>query len=277
MSNWRVWLKYIIGAVISLIFILPLYWGFVASLRPIGLPPALSIEWWPSDPAWENYRQIFETVPLARYTKNSLIVVAFAVPITTMIASLAGFGLSQISDERFRNQMMQFNIIALMIPGAAVWIFRFLIIKWLGLIDTLWALILPSFAATTPLFVLLFYWGFRHVPGEMFEAARLDGAGPLKLWWRLALPLARPTLTGVIVLTFVLYWSDFITPVIYIFNPQHYTLAIGLEIIKQMDLTNIPLLMAAATYMAVPVIFLFWFLQRFFLHDLSLANLFDRA
>jgi multiple sugar transport system permease protein len=277
MSDWRVWLKYVIGAAISLIFILPLYWGFVASLRPIGLPPALSIEWWPSDPAWENYRQIFETVPLARYTKNSLIVVALAVPITTLVASLAGFGLSQISDERFRNQMMQFNIIALMIPGAAIWIFRFVIVKWLGLMDTLWALVLPSFAATTPLFVLLFYWGFRHVPGEMFEAARLDGAGPLKLWWRLALPLARPTITGVIVLTFVLYWSDFITPVIYIFDPQHYTLAIGLQIIKQMDLTNTPLLMAAATYMAVPVIILFWFLQRFFLHDLSLANLFDRA
>jgi len=277
MFNWRVWLKYIIGAVISLVFLLPLYWGFVASLRPIGTPPAVSIEWWPTDPAWENYRQIFDTVPLTRYTKNSLIVVAFAVPITTLIASLAGFGLSQISDEEFRNQMMKFNIIALMIPGAAVWIFRFLIVKWLGLIDTLWALILPSFAATTPLFVLLFYWGFRHVPEEMFEAARLDGAGPLKLWWKLAMPLARPTITGVIVLSFVLYWSDFITPVIYIFNPQQYTLAIGLEIIKQMDLTNIPLLMAAATYMAVPVIILFWFLQRFFLHDLSLANLFDRA
>lgn len=277
MSRWKIWLRYMIGAGISLIFILPLYWGFVASLRHIGLPPALSIEWWPTDPAWENYRLIFETVPLARYTKNSLLVVAFAVPVTTLIASLAGFGLSQISDEHFRDRMMQFNIVALMIPGAAVWIFRFLIIKWLGLMDTLWALVLPSLAGTTPLFVLLFYWGFRQIPGEMFEAARLDGATPIKLWRKLALPLARPTITGVIVLSFVLYWSDFITPVIYIFNPQKYTLAIGLEIIKQMDLTNTPLLMAAATFMALPVIILFWFLQRFFLHDLSLAKLFDRS
>jgi len=260
-----------------MLFILPLYWGFIASLRRIGLPPVLTIEWWPPDPAWDNYWKIFDIVPLARYTKNSLLVVIFAVPVTTLIAALAGFGLSQIIDERFRNQMMQFNIIALMIPGAAVWMFRFLIIKSLGLIDTLWALVLPSFAATTPLFVMLFYWGFRQVPGELFEAARLDGAGPLTLWWKLAMPLARPTITGVVVLTFVLYWSDFITPVIYIFDPQNYTLAIGLEIIKQMDLTNIPLLMAAATFMAVPVIALFWFLQRFFLHDLSLANLFDRS
>lgn len=277
MSDWKVWLRYLAAAGISLMFLLPLYWAFVASLRPMELPPASTIEWWPAEPAWENYRQIFEVVPLARYTKNSLFVVAVAVPVTAIIASLAGFGISQVSDEDFRRQMLQFNIVALMIPGAAVWIFRFLIVKWLGLFDTLWALILPAFAATTPLFVLLFYWGFHHIPREMFDAARLDGAGPLKLWWKLAVPLSRPTLTGVVVLTFVLYWSDFISPVIYIFNPQHYTLAIGIEIIKQMDITNIPLLMAASTFMAAPVILLFWILQRFFLHDLSLANLFDKS
>jgi multiple sugar transport system permease protein len=277
MSKWKTGLRYAIGIGISLLFILPLYWGVVASLRPIGSPPALSIEWLPTEFAWENYKLIFDTVPIARYTRNSLFVVFFAVPITALIASLAGFGLSQISDGGLRNLMMQFNIVALMIPGAAVWIFRFIIIKWLGLLDTLWALILPSFAATTPLFVMLFYWGFHQIPGEIFEAARLDGAGPIKLWWKLAMPLARPTLTGVLVLTFVLYWSDFITPVIYIFDPQKYTLAIGLEIIKQMDFTNIPLLMAAATFMAAPVIILFMFLQRFFLHDLSLANLFDKS
>jgi multiple sugar transport system permease protein len=277
MPDWRVVARYAIGIGISLLFVLPLYWGFVASLRPIGSPQPFSIEWIPSNPAWENYRRIFEIVPLARYARNSLVVVAFAVPITTLIASLAGFGLSQIRDLAFRNLMMQFNIVALMIPGAAVWIFRFLILKWLGLLDSLWALILPSFAATTPLFVLLFYWSFRQIPWEIFEAASLDGAEPVRLWWKMALPLARPTITGVVVLAFVLYWSDFITPVIYIFDPQKYTLAIGLEIIKQMDLTNIPLLMAGAAVMAFPVIILFLLLQRFFLHDLSLANLFNRS
>ena len=277
MSNVKVWLRYAIGAGISLLFLLPLYWGVIASLRPVGLPPMRTIEWWPNNPAWENYQRIFEILPLARYTINSLLVVAFAVPVTLLIASLAGFGMSQITDEDQRSQMMQFNIIALLIPGAAVWIFRFLLLKWTGLNNTLWALVLPSFAATTPLFVMLFYWGFHQIPGEMFEAARLDGAAPLTLWWKLAMPLARPTITGVVVLTFVFYWSDFITPVIYIFNPQKYTLAIGLEILKQMDLTNVPLLMAAATFMATPVIILFWLLQRFFLHELSLANLFDRS
>jgi len=271
-----VWLRYALAALASLVFCLPLYWGLVASLRSAGLPPPTSVEWWPSAPAWDNYRQIFEIVPLARYALNSVIVVAIATPVTLIMASLAGFGLSQLSDERLRFRLIQFNVAALMIPAAAVWIFRFQLLRWLGLIDSLGALILPSFAASTPLFVLLFYWAFRHIPDETFEAARLDGASPLLLWRLIALPLATPTSTGVAVLTFWMYWSDFTNPVLYIYNPQYYTLAIGVQIIKQMNITNIPLLMAAAVLMAAPMLILFLFLQRFFLHELSLANLFER-
>ncbi len=268
--------RYGLAILVSVLFCLPLYWAFVASLRPVGLPPAVSVEWWPQAPSWENYRQIFTVVPLLRYTLNSLIVVAVAVPITLLMASLAGFGLSQLDNDRTRQAVVQFNVVALMIPAAAVWIFRFQILRWLGLIDSLGALILPAFAASTPLFVLLFYWAFRHIPEEMFEAARLDGASPLLLWRLMALPLARPTITGVTVLTFWLYWGDFMNPVLFIYNPDHYTLAIGVQIIKQMNLTNMPLLMAAAVFMAAPMIGLFLFLQRFFLHELSLANLFER-
>ncbi|MFZ6027012.1 MAG: carbohydrate ABC transporter permease [Chloroflexota bacterium] len=275
-AKYRAWAAYGLAALVSLLFCLPLYWAFIASLRPVGLAPATTIEWWPTSPSWENYRQIFEIVPLARYALNSLIVVGVAVPVTLLMASLAGFGLSQIDREQTRNTLISFNVITLMIPASAVWIFRFQILSWLGQIDSLGALILPAFAASTPLFVLLFYWSFRHIPEEMFEAARLDGAGPWMLWRSMAMPLARPTTTGVTVLTFWLYWSDFISPVLYIYDPQKYTLAIGVQIIKQMNVTNIPLLMAGATLMAAPIVVLFLFLQRFFLHELSLANLFER-
>jgi multiple sugar transport system permease protein len=268
--------RYFLTIFVSLIFFLPLYWAWVASLRQVGVAPPTSIVWWPSKPAWENYRLIFEIVPLARYTLNSLIVVAVAVPVTVFMASLAGFGLSQLDNKRLQDKIIYFNVVVIMIPAAAVWIFRFQILKWLHLIDSLWSLILPAFAASTPLFVLLFYWSFQQVSKDMFEAATLDGGSPLLLWWRMAMPLARPTITGVIVLAFWLYWSDFINPILFIYNSQKYTLAVGVEIIKQMDLTNIPLLMAAATFMAFPIIILFFALQRFFLHESSLANLFDR-
>jgi multiple sugar transport system permease protein len=260
------------GLLLTLVCVLPLYWAIVASLRQPGLPPPTTIEWWPSAASWDNYAEIFRVVPMAHYVRNSLIVVAVAVPATLVTASAAGFGLSQLADA-WRRRTFVASVVLLMVPGMAVWLFRFHLLRWVGLLDTLWALIVPAFAASNPLFVLLFYWTFWRVPAEVYESARLDGAGALTVWWRIAQPLAWATTAGVAVLAFVLYWSDFTNPVIYIYRPELYTLPVGLQILKQMDATNWPLLMAASVVMALPIILLFLFLQRFFLHDLSLGRL----
>jgi multiple sugar transport system permease protein len=267
--------RYLAGLFVTALFILPLFWALVASLRQPNLPPPPAIEWWPQAPHWYNYLEIFRQVPMTRYLVNSLLVVTVAVPMTLMTASLAGFAIEQLPD-RQRRQWVTFSIALLMVPNASVWLFRFQIFRWLGLLDTLWALIAPAFAASSPLFVLLFYWTFRRIPTEIYQAARLDGADALKIWWQLALPLTRPTIAGVAVLTFVVYWSDFVSPVLYIFQPQRYTLPIGLQILKQLGPTNWSLLMAAAVFMTVPVVLLFIFLQNFFLHDMSMANLLDK-
>jgi multiple sugar transport system permease protein len=173
--------------------------------------------------------------------------------------------------------VINLSVAMLLIPSAAVWLFRFQLLVWLGLLDSLWALIVPAFAASSPLFVLLFNWNFRRVPVETFDAARLDGAGAWTVWWRIALPLSRPTVIGVTVLSFVLYWSDFISPVLYIYNPDSYTMPVGLQLLNQVGSTNWPVLMAGALIMTGPVLVLFLLLQRFFLNDLSLAGLFDRS
>ena len=275
MRRIRAGLHHSLALIVTVLFFLPLFWALVNSLRAVGAPPPNTVEWWPADAHWENFSQIFDMLPVGRYLVNSLIVVGLAIPITLVTASLAGFSIAQLP-KRPQRTLLFFCIAVMMIPAASVWLARFQILRWLGLIDTLWALIVPAFAASNPLFVLLFYWNFRRMPGEMFEAARLEGASALSVWWRLALPVARPTLTGVALLTFVLYWSDFVSPVLYIFDPTWYTLPVGLQILKQLDSTNWPLLMTGAVLMTVPVILLFGFLQRFFLHDLSIAGLFDR-
>ncbi len=271
----RLW-RHLLAAGISFLFLLPLYWMLVSSLREPGLPPPRTIEWWPPDPQWRNYLELFDLLPMARYLRNSLLVVAAAVPLTLLTASLAGFSLSQLP-EKPRRQVLNWSVAFLLIPASAIWLFRFQILRWLGLIDSLWALIIPAFAASSPLFVLLYFWSFRRVPGELIEAARLDGAEAGLVWWLVGLPLVRPTTVAVAVLTFVLYWSDFISPVLYIYQARWYTLPIGLQLVKQLDATNWPLLLAAAAIMSAPVILLFAILQRTFLSNLSLGNLFDRG
>jgi multiple sugar transport system permease protein len=262
--------------VVVVLFILPLWWMVVASLRPVGLPPPNSIEWWPADPQWDNYAEIFRQIPMGRYARNSLIVVAVAVPMTVFTAALAGFGLSQMRNP-WRNYLLILAIALMMVPGPAVWLFRYQLLRWLGLLTSLWSLILPSFAAGSPLLVLLFYWTFQRNPVELYEAARVEGASAWTTWLKVAMPTARPTVAAVTVLAFALYWNDFTNPVLYLYRPSTYTLPVGLQILKQLDATNWSLLMAGAVVTTLPMVLLFLALQPLFLSDNALSELLDKG
>ncbi len=269
-------LRVAITLAVVLLFVLPLWWMIVASLRPMGLPPPKTIEWWPSDPQWSNYAELFSQVPMGRYALNSLLVVLVAVPITLLTASLAGFGLSQLRG-RWRTWLLIAAIALLLVPAPAVWLFRYQLLRWLGLLTSLWSLVLPAFAAGSPLLVLLFYWTFQRNPVELFEAARVEGADAWTTWRKVAMPMARPTVAAVIVLSFALYWNDFTNPVLYLYRPSTYTLPVGLQILKQLDATNWSLLMAGAVVVTLPMVLLFLALQPLFLSDSALAELLEKG
>ncbi|MFO7682718.1 MAG: carbohydrate ABC transporter permease [Chloroflexota bacterium] len=268
-------LHVIAALLVVVLFILPLWWMIVASLRPIGLPPPRTIEWWPADPQWSNYTEIFRQVPLGRYTLNSLLVVIVAVPMTLLTSSLAGFGLSQLR-QPWRSRLLFVTIALMMVPSPAVWLFRYQILRWLGLLTSLWSLVLPSFAAGSPLLVLLFYWTFQRNPMELYEAARVEGADAWTTWRKIAIPMALPTVAAVIVLAFALYWNDFTNPVLYLYRPSTYTLPVGLQILKQLDATNWSLLMAGAVVVTLPMALLFLLLQPLFLSGNALSELLDK-
>jgi multiple sugar transport system permease protein len=248
------------------IFALPLIWLIAASLRQPGLPAPRSVEWLPDPIVPGNYARIFELLPLGRYALNSLIVAALAVPITIVTASWAGFALAQLTG-RGPRRIVVMSIGLLMIPLTALWLPRYVLFAWLGWIDSYAALIAPAFMGTSPLFVLLFYWTFRRVPREVFEAARLDGASALGVWWRVALPLAAPTVAAVGLLTFLTYWSDFVSPLLYLKSQNLYTLPVGLRQLQQLDRSNWPLLMAGAALVTAPAVAAFLAVQRYFLGE----------
>jgi multiple sugar transport system permease protein len=278
--TWRSRLEFALLAAVAIavavLFVLPLLWMVVVSLRPVGLPPPRSVEWWPGDPQWRNYAELFRQVPMGRYLLNSLLVVAVSVPLTLLTASLAGFGMTQLPDP-WRSRLLIVTVFLLMVPPSAVWLFRYQLLSWTGLLTTLWSLILPAFAGGSPLLVLLFYWTFRRMPAEMIEAARLEGADALTTWRHIAMPMARPTVAACLVLAFALFWNDFTNPVLYLYRPQTYTLPIGVQILKQMDATNWPLLMAGATFMTLPIVVLFLVLQPLFLSDKSIHSLLEKG
>jgi multiple sugar transport system permease protein len=253
------------------LFLLPLLWMVTAALRDTGLPPPRSIEWLPQGATLDNFAAVFELLPFGRYLFNSLLVVAFAVPITLITASMAGFAMA-LMERRTRIGLVVLSIALLMVPVTALWLTRFLLFRWVGLTDSLAALIVPAFSGSSPLFVLLYYWTFRRVSPEIFETARLDGASVLTVWGRIALPLAVPTTIAVAVLTFILYWSDFISPLLYLRDQQLYTLPLGLRQLQQLDPSDWPLMMSGALMLTIPAILFFLLVQRFFLGDRGLGS-----
>ena len=229
-------LRHALAVLLSALFLLPLWWVIVASLREPGLPPPNTVQWWPAAPFWDNYPAIFRVVSFARYALNSVIVVAVAVPLTLITASLAGLGLAQL-EGAWRRRVLMITIGLLIVPSASGWMFRFQLLRWLHLLDSLWALIVPALGASSPLFVLLFTWAFRHTPA------------------------------AVTVLSFALYWSDFVSPVLYIFDPEWYTLPVALQLLRQVDATNWPWFLAGAVLQIAPVVIIFALLQRSFLRS----------
>ncbi len=256
---------------VAALFLLPLLWMVTASLRDPGLPPPRTIEWLPDPIRPDNYGAVFEMLPFGRYLLNSLAVVALAVPLTILTASMAGFAMALL-ERRSRLILLVVSVALLMVPVTALWLTRFLLFRWVGLTDLLLALVVPALAGSSPLFVLLYFWTFRRVPPETFEMARLDGAGVLTAWRRVALPQAVPTSIAVAVLTFILYWSDFISPLLYLRSQDLYTLPLGLRQLQQLDPSDWPLLMSGSVMLTLPAVLFFLLVQHFFLGDRGLGR-----
>jgi multiple sugar transport system permease protein len=266
LSGWAVLFRVLAMAGAAILFVLPLLWMFSASLRPLGLPPQTRFELWPQEPTLASYPAIFTLLPLGRYALNSALVVAATVPLTLLTASWAGFAMAQLPAV-VRNVLVAVSMTTLLVPVMSLWLTRFLIFKWLGLLDSLLALIVPAALGSSPFYVLILYWAFRRLPPELFEAARVDGCSAFRVWWSIGLPLVRPALAAVGVLSFVYYWSSFVDPMLYLSDQASYTLPVALRTLQQLHPSRWSLLMAGCVVVTVPVLLVFGLAQRFFLQE----------
>lgn len=248
---------------LSLLFLGPLVFMVLGSLRAPGLPPPDGFELIPRQLTWANYRTVFAFVPLGRHLMNSLVVVAVAVPVTVLIASWAGFAIATAAP-RARRILIGLSVVALMVPLSALWVPRFVMFRWAGLIDTLWPLMLPALMATTPFYVLLFALSYLRIPKGLFEAARLENLSPFGVWRKVAWPLARPTAFAVAVLAFTWHWANFVDPLLYLSSGEKYTVPLGLRALQTLEPTNHPILLAAAVMVSLPPVIAFLVAQRSF-------------
>lgn len=248
---------------LSVVFIAPLLFMLLGSLRPPGLPPPDGFPLVPERLTIDTFRFVFRFIPLARQMLNSLVVVAVAVPVTVVIASWAGFAMAT-AGPRIKRRLIVVTVGAMMVPLTALWVPRFVLLRTVGLTDSLWSLMTPALMATSPFYVLIFALAYSRIPQQIYEAAALDGWSPLQVWRRVAFPLAKPAAFAVAVLAFVAHWSNFVDALLYVSDPALATVPLGLRSLQSLEPANFPLLLAAAALATIPPVVAFVIAQRAF-------------
>ncbi|GAA0628126.1 carbohydrate ABC transporter permease [Kribbella sandramycini] len=261
---------HLVLAPLALLFALPLLWLLVSSVMSNAeinrFPPALI----PSKVDLGGYRYVIGNALFPQWFLNSLIVSAVAVTANLVLGSLGGYAFARI---RFAGSKVVLGMMlaTMVIPFQLTMIPTFLVMKQLGLIDTLGALIVP--ALVTPLAVFLFRQFFVSLPRELEEAAWIDGCGRLRILWSIVLPLARPALSTVAVLTFLSTWNDLTWPLIAINSETNYTLQLGLTTFQGQHHTQWAAVMAGNVITVLPVLLGFLLAQKAFIRSLAATGI----
>jgi multiple sugar transport system permease protein len=264
--------RFVVPGLFAALFASPLWFMVVGSLRPAGRPPPRTLEVLPPEPTMAAYARLPELIPLVRYLANSALVVALAVPLTVLVASLTGFGL-RLLDPAVRRRVVLGLLVVLLVPGTAVWATRFELFRLAGVVDTYVPLLTPALLAVSPVLVLLYAWSFGGIPDSQLQAARLEGARWLAIWRRVALPQVRPATMAVAVLAFTFHWANFIDPLLYLHSGDRYTYPLGLQFLRLLNPTDWPLLMAGCVLATLPCVVVFLLAQRILLSDDPLSVL----
>jgi len=256
-----VYLLLIIGA---LGFTVPLMVMVFTSFKPFSeintYPPTfLPNQWTPGNyaEAW-NY----PNTDFPRWTLNTLLIVVFTVPGVLLSSSLVGYGFARL---RFagRNLWFLLTIASIMLPPQVTLIPLYILFHQIGWLNTFLPLIVPSWFGGGALNIFLMRQFFLGIPKDLDEAALMDGASHLMIWWKIYVPLSRPVMVTVALLTILGIWNDFLGPLIYLTSPENYTLAIGLSYFQGQFVTRSDYLMAISTLMVIPMVILFIFAQRY--------------
>lgn len=250
--------------VLSVVMIYPLLWLLVSSFKPTAdIFRDLSI--FTTNLTTDNYTYGWTALryPFTHYLWNSLIISILAIIGNLFSCSLAAYAFARL---KFRGRNLYFAIMlmTIMLPFHVVLVPQFLIFKQLGWLNTILPLVVPTFLATMPFFIFLMVQFIRGLPREIFEAARIDGAGHPRMFAQLTLPLMIPALATTAIFTFIWTWSDFFGPLIYLRQPEDFTVAIALKsFIDSTESSNFGAMFAMSIVSLVPLFIVFLFGQRY--------------
>jgi multiple sugar transport system permease protein len=249
----------------------PFLWMLLSSLKPEPEIRQVPATWLPETYTLANYRELFDRLDFPRFFANSALVAILVTAGNLFFCSLLGYALAKL---RFPGRRALFLLVlgTLMVPGMVTFVPQFVLVSNMGLVNTYAGLVLPFLAGPFGVFLMRQY--LLSIPDDLIEAARVDGAGEFRIFWRVVLPLCRPALATLGILTFLSTWNNFLWPLVVATTEERYTLPVALALYSVgQGRIDFGLLLAGAVVVVLPALVVFLVLQRHFLRGIATTGL----
>lgn len=266
-------LFYLVVCTLALVCVIPLYWmirsSFMKNTQIYVMDPFV---FWPDEMIWENYIDAFKAANFGKYAINTIIIVGGCLVGTLLTSAMAAYAFSRV---KWKGQKFCFYMIltTMMLPGTVTLIPQFLIWRNFNMVDTFWPLILPSFFGGGAFNIFLLRQFFLGLPTELDEAAKIDGANAIQIFFRILLPLSKSAMIVVGLFTFLNNWNDFFGPIIYLNSKENFTLALGLLQLQGDYGTKWNLVMAGSTIVVVPCILVYLVGQKYLIEGIATTGM----
>lgn len=265
---------------LALVFFFPLYWAITGALkRPEELhliPPQL----YPPQPQWQNFVEVGRVIPFYRFVGNTAIITLTGMIGGLVSASLVGYGFSSF---RFRGRNFLFTLLlaTMILPGEVTLIPTYMLFHYLGWVNSFKPLVIPHYFGGGAFSIFLFRQFYSSIPKDLNDAAKMDGCGPLRFYWRILIPLSTPVVITLCIMWFQFLWNDLMGPLIYIIDIDKYTISVGLMFLRSSIAGAVSrrgkpmehLLMAGSVIAMLPSIVIFFTLQRYFIKGVIMTGI----
>lgn len=265
-------ITYVVLIILAIVFLFPFYWMLRTSVMSLDDIFKIPIVYFPKKIELEHYAAAFNVFPLFKYLLNSLFITVLATFGAMLSSSLCAFGFSRI-DWRGRETVFTVVLSSMLLPAAVTLIPTFLLWRKIGVSDSYIPLIVPAWFGGGAMNIFLLRQFYRTIPRDIDEAAAIDGANYLQIYWHIILPLTKPAMVVVMLFAFMASWNDFLTPMIYLNTQSKYTISIGLQLFMTAYQTSWNQLMAAATVAVMPCVLIFLLGQRYIVEGITVTGM----
>ncbi|WP_246020931.1 carbohydrate ABC transporter permease [Arthrobacter echini] len=262
--------RLVVAIVVGLIMMFPLYWMVTLAFSPRTDVFSRDLYLWPSEWTLENFRTIFDGFPTLTWFGNSVIITVIVTFLTVLVNLLAGYAFAKL-DFRGKGAIFLLVLSTMMIPVQVLMVAQFRLVAELGIYGTFWAVIFPSAASAFGIFLARQF--MIAIPDELIEAAKVDGAGTIRIFLQIVLPLCKPLIAVLVLLTVMYQWNDFAWPLIALKDSELFTLPIGLLYLRGQYGADYGAIMALALISITPIIILFLAFQKYFVQGLARSGI----